>query len=203
MQSKSLLIAIAAFAVTATGVHAYGGAEILAKAGLNDDKIEALEQARELRANGNLTAARDKIIEAGITEEELLAIREAKKAARLNNNQALMEGDYRSFRAAVADSPLADIVTSEADFEQFKEAHNLKKAEELGSGENGPFLLGANGAEKKRSHTSAYGIFSTELTDTQREALMVAQRANDKSAVQAILDEAGLGSLLHGSLKNK
>ena len=49
MQSKSLLIAIAAFAVTTTGVQAYGGTKILNRAGLSENQIEAIEEARELK----------------------------------------------------------------------------------------------------------------------------------------------------------
>ncbi len=59
MQSKSLLIAIAAFAVTATGVQAYGGMKILEKAGLSEEQISAFETARELRQSGDIAGARD------------------------------------------------------------------------------------------------------------------------------------------------
>lgn len=77
MQSKSLLIAIAAFAVTATGVQAYQGTKLLERAGLTEEQISAFETARELREAGNINAARDVLVEAGVDENVLESVREA------------------------------------------------------------------------------------------------------------------------------
>jgi hypothetical protein len=65
--SKSLLIAIAAFALTASGAHAFSG-EALMRAGLTASQRAAFEVARELRLEGDITGARDLLVEAGIDE---------------------------------------------------------------------------------------------------------------------------------------
>lgn len=77
MQSKSLLIAIAAFAVTTTGVQAYGNGRLLEQAQLSDEQKAAIEAAHELRQQGDITAARDTLIQAGIAEPELASVRAA------------------------------------------------------------------------------------------------------------------------------
>lgn len=192
MQSKSLLIAIAAFAVTATGVHAYGGTKILNRAGLSKEQVTAIEEAQELRTTGNFIAARDKLVEAGITEDTLKSIHEAAREARAAMRESLKDDDYEAFRVAVANSPLGDIITTEEDFAQFREAHNLKMA---GEWEEASVLLEGLGIDvdkhdgyKRASHPH----FLTELSDEQREALRVARQANDRATMQAIFDEAGV-----------
>lgn len=194
MQSKSLLIAIAAFAVTATGVHAYGGTKILNRAGLSEEQVSAIEEAQELRANGDFTAARDKLVEAGITEDSLRSIHEAAREARTAMREALEEDDYTAFKAAVADSPLGDIITSEEDFAQFREAHNLKLA---GEWEEANEMLNGLGIDIDDNHGyrrsfQPHPNFLTELTDEQKEALRVARQANDHATMRAIFDEAGV-----------
>ncbi len=90
MQSKSLLIAIAAFAVTASGVHAFSSPAAAQRAGLNKEQVRALSEARELKESGDLTAARDKLVEVGITEDSLLAMRLVAK-----ENRAAMQREGR------------------------------------------------------------------------------------------------------------
>ncbi|MCA9367708.1 hypothetical protein KC887_05635 [Candidatus Kaiserbacteria bacterium] len=68
--SKSLLIAVAALAVTATGAYAYSG-------DLTDEQRSALEQARELRQAGDFVGARDALLEAGFDESALKKLRRA------------------------------------------------------------------------------------------------------------------------------
>jgi len=81
MQSKALLIAVAAFAVTATGVHAFGDT-LLTKAGLNQEQITAVHEARELKKAGDFVAARDLLADAGITEDEIRAIHKQARFAQ-------------------------------------------------------------------------------------------------------------------------
>lgn len=195
MQSKSLLIAIAAFAVTASGVQAYGGAKMLNRAGLNKDQVEAVEEARELRAAGDRTAARNRLVEAGISEDTLQSMRRATVDTKNTIHETLMAGDYEAFKEVVADSPLADIVTSEEDFQQFREAHELhqKNGEGLAKrffGGMGKGDIGEEGfgRELRRSHHPVM----VDLSEEQREAFRVARQANDRATMQAILDEAGL-----------
>lgn len=193
MQSKSLLIAIAAFAVTATGVHAYGGTNVLNRAGLNKNQVEAIRQAHELKAMGDHTAARDRLLAANITEETLHTMQQATKIARLAIHEALEASDYEAFKIAIADSPLADIITSEDDFLQFKAAHDLREKNELGMLHQHELM-----AEKrmfKKLHQEAQKQESPvwfDFTDEQRAALQVARQANDRETIQAIFDEAGV-----------
>ena len=96
MQSKSLLIAIAAFAVTTTGVQAYGGLESLHKAGLDDSQVSAIVVAGNLQALGDIVAARDVLFSAGVTDETLLQIHRANRQAE----KTVHHNDFASFTQA-------------------------------------------------------------------------------------------------------
>lgn len=192
MQSKSLLIAIAAFAVTATGVHAYAGTKIPSRVGLNEDQIEALQEARELQALGDVTAARDRLLKAGITDDNLRRLHRAAMQSQSALQTALENNDYKAFRLAVVDLPLADIITTEEDFRQFKEAHDLKQT---GSVLEAGKILNELGLESNRG--MKYGVMKrsavmVDLSPEQKEAFMVAKQSNDRATMQAILDEAGV-----------
>jgi hypothetical protein len=190
MQSKSMLIAIAAFAVTTSGVFAYSGNNVLQRANISAEQKVAITRARELKEHGNLAAARDSLVEAGIDEKVLKRLHEAKHQVELEMQAALVAGDYEAFRASISETPLADIITTEADFEQFRAAQELK--------DDGDFieanaLFEELGVEpKKNRHGHGRGHMLTELSEQQREAFAVAKSANDKATMQAILDEAGI-----------
>jgi hypothetical protein len=193
MQSKSLLIAIAAFAVTATSVHAYGGNKMLIRAGLSDEQVSAIQEAQELSRVGDFTAARDKLAEAGVTEETLLFIQKEARETREIIRQALEDEDYSAFKEAIADSPLADLITSQDDFVQYCEAHKLRLLGEWSKSREILNELGVDALKPKSQRHLFRSDFLTSLTDEQREAFMVAKQANDRSTMQAILDEAGAG----------
>ena len=192
--SKSMLIAVAAFAVTATGVHAFGSTELLTKAGLTDEQVIAVQEAQELKASGDITGAKETLEAAGITKETFKQVREVAKEAKQAVHAAVEAGDYEAFKIAVADSPLADIITTEADFEQFVEAHELRvSGDKAGAKE----ILEELGIEPhKHGHKHGNKGLRAEarelLTEEQREALQVAHEANDKEAVRAIFAEAGI-----------
>ena len=140
MNPKSLLIPVAAFAVAVTGVQAFNS-DVLQEAGLSADQITAFVTAKELRQEGDRDGARDVLAEAGIDEEAMQSVREVMRekrgAHRAAIHDALDSNDFEAFRIAVEGSPLADIVTTEADFEHFKEAHAHRQVakeimEELG-----------------------------------------------------------------------
>lgn len=192
MQSKSLLIAIAAFAVTTTGVSAYGGGSILNRADLTDEQRAAIEQARELRAEGELDAARDLLVEAGFDEDTLRSMHRARHEAHSEMREALQNNDYEAFLAAVEGTPLADIITSEADFEQFREAHELRKDGEWEEAEELFAELGIEHPMHDRGKRHAKMHVLMQLSDEQKDAFMVAKQANDRATMQAILDEAGV-----------
>ena len=131
MKAKSLLIPVAAFAVTVTGAHAFS-TSVLEEAGLSNDQISAFEEAHELRKEGDRDAARDVLVEAGVDAETMEAVREAMREHRSERREAVHDAvannDYDAFKEAVADSPIAEIVDSEADFELFVEAYELREA---------------------------------------------------------------------------
>lgn len=77
IQSKALLIAIAAFAVTATGAYAHGGERLLERADISEEQRQALEEAHQLRLDGDFEAARDRLVEAGVDEETLRSLHRA------------------------------------------------------------------------------------------------------------------------------
>lgn len=194
MQSKSLLIAIAAFAVTATAAQAHVSTKYFNQAGLSNEQIEALSQARELRQQGEAEKARDVLLEAGVTEETLESLRDAAKKAKNAIKEAVEEGDYEAFRQATVDTPLYDIVNTEADFELFKQAHDLRAE---GKHEEAKEIMTDLGFEPKdhkhgkKRHFRHREIFE-ELTEEQQDALRVARQANDHETVRAILTEAGI-----------
>ncbi len=76
--SKSLLIAVAALAVTTTGAYAHSG--LLSRLELSEEQRAALQVAHELRQDGDLDAARDILLQAGFDEETLEQMRERTEA---------------------------------------------------------------------------------------------------------------------------
>jgi hypothetical protein len=194
MQSKSLLIAIAAFAVTASGVHAYSGTKIFTRAGLSEDQITAFTQARELRESGNFDGARDVLLEAGINDEVLKSVHQASKAVRLEMQDALNDQDYETFVLATEGTDVANIIKTEADFTRLAEAYHLQVA---GNAPEAKKILDELGID---SHHRLAGLHQgvrrhrgmQDLSSEQLEALSVARQANDKKAAAAILKEAGI-----------
>lgn len=193
MQSKSLLIAIAAFAVTATGAQAYVGTKYLAQSGLSTQQVEAFQQARELRRKGEAEKARDLLLGAGINEDVIVSLRKAARGSHNDIHNAVESGNFAAFREAIEGTPLADIVTTEDDFTLFSKAHDLKLEgkfveakgifEELGVKEFG--MLGRHGGNKNHENF-------LDLSAEQRDALRAARQANDHETVEAILKEAGI-----------
>ena len=132
VQSKSLLIAIAAFALTTNGAQAYSG-EVLERAGLTESQRNAFETARELRANGDNEKARDVLVDAGIDTSVIERVR--------------------------------TVVSSEQQ------------------------------SQKETGGSQMYTVRhrAAELTESEQQAYQVAQAANDRDAMDAILEEAGIG----------
>lgn len=197
MKSKPFLIAVAAFALTASGVQAFGNTQMLERAGLSQAQISAFEVAREKRDAGDLEGARDVLVEAGVDEKVLRSVNKIAHENRAAMHKALTDLDYEAFKTAVEGTPLAQTIDSEAEFKQFVEAHALK---EVGKWSEAKVILDELGVEQphqrgiKGHHAKGMklGHLFQDLTDDQKEALRVAHQANDKEAVQAILKEAGI-----------
>lgn len=196
MQSKSLLIAIAAFAVTATGAQAFVGTNYLNQSSLSIEQVEAFNEARELRRKGEVEKARDVLLEAGVNEETVASLRRASHSSYLAIHEAVVAGDFAAFKKAVEGTPLYDIVTTEADFELFKQAHNLKSDGRFAEAKE---ILTNLGVSPRQMHSSQHRVLHhesfLELSDEQRDALRAARQANDQETVNAILEEAGINSL--------
>jgi len=190
MQSKSLLIAIAAFAVTTSGVFAYSGNNVLERANLSAEQKTAITRARELKENGDYNAARDSLVNAGIDEEVLQRLHEAKHQVELEMQAALVANDYEAFIASIAQTPLADIITTQADFAQFRAAQELRDDGEYPAAKEIYDELGVQPKPYRHGHGGKHLI--QELSVEQREAFAAAKQANDKSTMQAVLDEAGV-----------
>jgi hypothetical protein len=199
MNSKSLLIAIAALALTATGAQAFSS-NALITAGLTEEQQAAFEVARELRQEGDVTGARDILVEAGIDADTLEKVRTAmhdeRDAKREAMRAAIESGDYAAFTLAIADSPLADVITTEDDFKSFAEAHELMAAGDKDAAKVIFKELGVHGLKDMKGHRGhgnhGEPPFLDQLTSAQKEAFTVARQANDRDAMEAILDEAGI-----------
>jgi len=195
-KSTSLFIAVAAFAVTASGVHAFSSPELLIKAGLTDAQVIAIQEAQELKTIGDVTAAQETLKAAGITKDTMQQIREVAKEAKQAVKEAVSTQDYAAFKVAIIDSPLEDLITTEAEFDQFVEAHAWRQSGDKPAAAEAFAELGIDRSESKSAKRVRAGdrraVLQEHLTDQQREALQVAQEANDKETVRAIFAEAGI-----------
>ena len=207
MYSKSLLIAIAAFAVTATGAQAYVGAQYLERAGLSSSQVSALSQARDLRLKGKREEARDVLLQAGVDGKAIASIREAARAAHDAIEEAVEANDYEAFKLAAHDSPLIDIITTKEDFAQFVQAHNLK-VENKSTDEAKKLMtelgLPRSNMNRAKSHPKFHERMSL-FTDVQKDAMRVARAANDFEIMNEIMREAGAddsGNFKDGTKKN-
>jgi hypothetical protein len=160
---KEIMIPVAAFAVTVTGASAFNS-DMLSKidVDLTDSQVSALEEMHELRQDG---ADRDEINslleEAGLDKDTMKEIkgatREVHQAQHEAVESALESDDYDAFQTAIADGPLAEAITSEADFETFKAAHDLRAD---GDKEGAAELMSELGIEKPegRGHGEGKGM---------------------------------------------
>lgn len=192
MQTKPLLIAVAAFAVTVTGAYAQGNADkIFEKANLTEEQRSALETAHDLREQGDMDAARDALIKAGFDEEKLLSLHRAGRAVHDEIEAAIDANDYDAFLEAVIGTPMEEKIANQADFDLLVEAHQLRKDGDFDAAREIMDDLDLQPRGHMKGHFKPKHDLS-ELTDEQREALRVARQANDKDAVKAILEEAGI-----------
>ncbi len=194
MHSKHLLIAIAAFAVTATGAQAYIGSDRLTKAGLSTAQVEAFSEARELRMKGKVKEAKDRLLKAGVNEDTIKTIRQAARESHQRLVESVESGDYKAFKEAVSGTPLADIITTENDFLVFREAHILRQEGNFAEAKEMLDDLGVENTMKGYLHKRhAHRVL--DLTPEQQDALRAARQANDQETVEAILSEAGIVDL--------
>ncbi len=201
MNAKSILIPLAAFAVTVTGASAFSS-DALQKAGLTNDQISAFEEARTLRQSGDKDGARDVLVNAGIDQETMDSLREAMHEERDANreaiNSAVEADDYDAFLAAIEGTPLADVINSEADFEQYAKAYELMKsgdkdaAKEIFDDLGIERPEGGRGGEMGERRNIEDAPFWSELSSSEQAAIKDAIEAGDHDKVREILDNAGI-----------
>lgn len=196
MNSKSLLIAIAAFAVTTTGAQAFTSTTFLSRSGLDDTQIEAFTEARELRLKGKNDEARDVLFKAGIDEKTLNSLRVTAGETHRAIEKAIVNRDFEAFKQAITGTPLYDIVTTKEDFSLFVEAHDLKLAGKVVEAQTILNDLGVNsyGSQNHFRHGRKFHtqIPTDNLSGAEQDALRVARQANDNKTVERILTEAGV-----------
>ena len=166
-------LAAAAGAVLATGALATSSA--FAAPGflndqldLTDEQTTALQEAHELRHNGDIEGAQQVLDDAGIDMSEIRGAMDANREAMHERHEAIKAAieanDYSAFVTAAADTPFAENITSEADFARLVEAHGLMEEartimEELGF--EGPGMMGGRG------HKGFGPGFGPEAGDTE------------------------------------
>jgi hypothetical protein len=194
MQSKSLLIAIAAFAVTATGAQAYVGNKYFNQSGLSMQQVQAFSHARDLRRKGEVAKARDVLVKAGVTEETIVSLRRAAKASQTAVDEAIASKDFLQFKEAIEGTPLYDIITSETDFALFIKAHELKLEHKFNEAKEilDELGIGRSQTPNRTKGEKKLSRYYGELSFEQRAALAAARQANDEETVIAILEEAGI-----------
>ena len=132
MISKYVVVPVAAFAVTAGTASAFNS-DLLKKLDLNlsDNQIEALEEAHDLRHEGEHEEAKEVIEDAGLDREDMKEIRAAVREYRSERREAIKEAiedeDYEAFLEATEGSHLAEVIDTESEFERFIEAHELRQ----------------------------------------------------------------------------
>lgn len=157
-----IMIPVAAFAVTATGVSAFNG-DILEKINieLTASQIEALEESHELRRAGAFDEARAVLEEADIDHDTLHEIRSALHVYRMEMREAVRaaieDNDYDAFMIAIAGTPLGEQITSEADFERFIEAHELMAEGEFAAAKDIMEELGIERGHRGHGHRHGSG----------------------------------------------
>lgn len=187
----SLLIPVAAFAVTVTGAAAFSP-DVLKNAGLSETQIEAFVEARELVEAGDREGAREVLVDAGIDMSIMNRIRTAWHEFRAEHRSEIMAAveanDYEAFKEAIEGSPLADIINTEAEFDQFVEAHAYIEA---GDREAAHEIFEGLGLARHHEGNGNHKLFSS-LSAEQRTELEAAFEDRDKDRVREILNDAGI-----------
>jgi len=152
---KETVVAVAAFAVTATGASAFTG-DMLEKVDLDFSEVQiaALGEAHELRQAGADKAEMKEVLEAAGLEradmQELkAAVREVRSEQRAAVRAAIEAEDYEAFLTVVGDRVLAQAINSEADFILLVEANELREA---GEKEEAKAIMAELGIERPEGH---------------------------------------------------
>lgn len=129
-----IILPVALFAITAGGAAAFSADEdLLAKLNLTSNQTEALEKADEVRREAH-EKVQAILKDAGIDMETMHSIKSAEHTARAQHHKVVREAvqneDFEAYRAAVANTPFEDTVTTEEEFAKLIEAHKLHESGE-------------------------------------------------------------------------
>ncbi len=159
---KEMIIPVALFAVTATGVSAFN-TDMLDKidVSLTDTQIIALEEAHELRESGADHEEIKALLEAvDLDREKMREIKTAVREVREENREAvkvtLETNDYAAFQATAPDQ-LLETINSEATFQLLVDAHELRVAGDKEGAKEIMSDLGMEKPEKDHAHNSGEG----------------------------------------------
>lgn len=193
MLMKTLLIPLAAFAVTVTGASAFNG-DMLKRAGLNDDQIAAFEQAKELKESGNTEAARDVLLAAGVDEDVIRQVREAMREHKNDIHSAIATKDYEAFMGAIEGSAFADMIDTEEEFNRLVEAYELMRDGDRAGAKDIFDELGLTDMGLAKFKDKMRPNFMSLLSNEEKEELQEAIEDKDRERVREILEKAGIGS---------
>lgn len=191
MLMKTLLIPLAAFAVTVTGASAFSG-DMLKRAGLDDEQIAAFEEAKELKEAGEKEAARDVLIAAGVDETVIKQVREAMREHHSDIHSAIANKDYEAFKAATEGSPFADMISGIEEFNRLVEAHELMKSGNKAAAKDIFEELGVPGPRMNHFKDRLKSTFMDSLSAEQKEEIKEAMENKDHERVREIMAEVGI-----------
>jgi len=146
---KQIMIPVAAFAVTATGVSAFNS-DMLDRidVDLSDSQVAAFETAADMKESeverSEIRAFLTQEVGEDTLAEVKAAVKEVKAEDRAAVSAAIDANDYNVF-VEVAPDKLTEAITSEADFARFVEAKELKEA---GDREGAAAIMTELGIEK-------------------------------------------------------
>ena len=188
----NLLIPLAAFAVTLTGVSGFNS-DMLKRAGLNDEQIAAFEEAKELKEAGDKEGARDVLVAAGVDEDVIEQVREAMREYADAVRDAIEEEDYDAFRDAAVGSPLFDIIETEDDFKMLVEAHELMRSGDREAAKDIFEDLGFPASDWSTKFKERRVVpFMSQFNADERAELREAMADKDHERIRQILNDAGV-----------
>ncbi len=156
---KQFMIPVAAFALTVTAASAAGATDLMESLDLTDEQTAALQEAREITQAAR-EEARAVLEAAGLDEAAMQEVREAMHEARHAEMEAVKAaveaGDFEAFKAATVAGPFADSITTEAQFAQLIEAHELREA---GDFEAAAEIMESLGLPSPKGHGSKHAGF--------------------------------------------
>lgn len=158
------------------------------RAELSEEDKETLQEAHELRKEGDHDAAKELLDDAGITPPRA-AVRAEFKEERAEVRDAIKSGDYDAFLDATADGPV-DVQLTEEQFDGLAEIQDLR---EEGNYEEARALAEELELPKLRKRHAKK--FMNDLSDEQKETLAEAKelaQGGDKEAAKELLEEAGI-----------